>query len=184
MPKYPDWVNKYRSPGMAPKKVGDSYYLYKTTSVRVPGKKNPQPQSIYVGVITREGVIETNVKKVDTTTVRVYEYGFSYATKKLLPKKMIKTLGDQNRADEVLRHIVSELSPTSYLLRKKELAAKDDLHTSISPYKKMFEKHLGMKLDELLPLKGIYLVEMGDQEFISEIPPECEELLIRLGVTI
>ena len=37
--KYPDWVQAYRSKGMTVKKKGNSFYLYKRTSRRVPGKK-------------------------------------------------------------------------------------------------------------------------------------------------
>ena len=40
---YPEWVQKYRTRGMTVKKKGESYYLYKRTSKRVPGKKYPQP---------------------------------------------------------------------------------------------------------------------------------------------
>jgi hypothetical protein len=67
MPKYPDWTNRFREPGTAVKKVGNSYYLYKVTSARVPGKKNPQPKGEYIGVITPEGVVKTNVRKPMST---------------------------------------------------------------------------------------------------------------------
>ena len=58
--KYPDWVQKYRIKGTTVKKKGDSYYLYKRTSRRVKGKKYPQPVDTYIGVITPEGVIQSN----------------------------------------------------------------------------------------------------------------------------
>ena len=58
--KYPDWVQKYRITGTTVKKRGDSYYLYKRTSRRVKGKKYPQPVDTYIGVITPEGVIQSN----------------------------------------------------------------------------------------------------------------------------
>ena len=62
--KYPDWVQKYRIKGTTVKKKGDSYYLYKRTSRRVKGKKYPQPVDTYIGVITPEGVIQSNKRKV------------------------------------------------------------------------------------------------------------------------
>lgn len=61
--KYPDWVQKHRTKGTTVKKRGDSYYLYKRTSRRVKGKKYPQPVDTYIGVITPEGVIQSNKKK-------------------------------------------------------------------------------------------------------------------------
>ena len=61
--KYPDWVQKYRSKGTTVKKKGDSYYLYKRTSRRIKGKKYPQPVDTYIGMITPEGVIQSNKRK-------------------------------------------------------------------------------------------------------------------------
>ena len=46
---YPEWVQKYRTQGTTVKKVGDNYYLYKHSSKRVPGKKNPVPKDVYIG---------------------------------------------------------------------------------------------------------------------------------------
>ena len=79
MPKsektYPEWVQKQRIRGTAVKKKGDAYYLYKRTSKRVPGKKYPQPVDTYIGIITPEGVVKTNRKRVTLTDVEVWEYG-------------------------------------------------------------------------------------------------------------
>ncbi|MDR1135792.1 MAG: hypothetical protein LBL49_06395 [Clostridiales Family XIII bacterium] len=41
MSNYPDWVNAFKVKGTSVKKVGNEYYLYKSTSKRVPGKKYP-----------------------------------------------------------------------------------------------------------------------------------------------
>ena len=83
--KYPDWVQKYRSKGTTVKKKGDSYYLYKRTSRRIKGKKYPQPVDTYIGVITPEGVIQSNKRKVSLTNAEVWEYGFSKAVWELCP---------------------------------------------------------------------------------------------------
>jgi hypothetical protein len=74
--KYPEWVQQYRERGTTIKKRGDSYYLYKRTSRRVPGKKYPQPVDTFIGVITRDGVVASEKKKVSLTDIEVYEYGF------------------------------------------------------------------------------------------------------------
>jgi len=62
--KYPEWVQKYREQGTTIKKKGDAYYLYKRTSKRVPGKKYPQAVDTYIGVITPDGVVKSNMKKI------------------------------------------------------------------------------------------------------------------------
>ena len=46
---YPEWVQQQRIKGTTVKKVGNTYYLYKRTSKRVPGKKYPQPVDTYIG---------------------------------------------------------------------------------------------------------------------------------------
>lgn len=61
--KYPQWVQEQRTQGTTVKKKGDTYYLYKRTSKRVPGKKYPQPVDTYIGIITPEGVIKSEKKK-------------------------------------------------------------------------------------------------------------------------
>ena len=70
---YPDWVQKFRTKGKTVKKVGDNYYLYKHTSKRVEGKKNPQPVDTYIGVITPDGVIESRKKKMEMQTVNCFD---------------------------------------------------------------------------------------------------------------
>ena len=75
MPKtekvYPEWVQKYREKGTTVKKKGNSYYLYKRTSKRVPGKKYPQPVDTYVGIITPDGVVQTQRKRIELTDIEV-----------------------------------------------------------------------------------------------------------------
>ncbi len=60
---YPDWVQKQKTTGTTVKKVGNNYYLYKHSSKRVHGKKNPVPVGTYIGKITPEVIVK--------------EYGFS-----------------------------------------------------------------------------------------------------------
>lgn len=69
------------------KKVGNNYYLYKHSSKRVPGKKNPVPVDTYIGKITPEGIERSNSKKVDVNSSEalVKEYRFSRAIELLCP---------------------------------------------------------------------------------------------------
>ena len=92
--KYPDWVQKHRAKGTTVKKKGDSYYLYKRTSRCVKGKKYPQPVDTYIGIITPEGVIQSNKKKISLTDAEVWEYGFSKAVWELCPDDWKRPLGD------------------------------------------------------------------------------------------
>ena len=83
---YPDWVQAQRARGATVKKKGDTYYLYKRTSRRVPGKKYPQPVDTYIGVITLDGVVESGKRKISLAGIEVKEYGFSRAVWQLCPE--------------------------------------------------------------------------------------------------
>ncbi len=91
--RYPDWVQEQRTRGTTVKKKGDTYYLYKRTSRRVPGKKYPQPVDTYIGIITPEGVIKSGKKKISLGGIEVKEYGFSQAVWQLCPQGWKKPLG-------------------------------------------------------------------------------------------
>lgn len=110
---YPDWVKKFRTKGTAVKKVGNSYYLYKHSSKRVPGKKYPQAVDTYIGVITPDGVVRKNKKKVSLENIEVFEYGFSKALCDLCTLKWKNDFKEDWR--DVLYLIIKEYSPNSYL---------------------------------------------------------------------
>lgn len=182
---YPEWVQKYRTRGMTVKKKGDAYYLYKRTSKRVPGKKYPQPVDTYVGIITPEGVIESNKKKVEISGIEVWEYGFSKAILDLCPEGWKKPLGDE--WEDVLKLIICGWSDASYLHRGK-LRDKDEFHCQFnvqaaSLSRRIWKEHK-TDIKELAPLKRVYLVEIGKEKMISKVDPEQEEILARLGLKL
>ena len=111
--RYPDWVQAQRTRGTTVKKKGDTYYLYKRTSRRVPGKKYPQPVDTYIGIITPEGVIKSEKKKISLTGIEVKEYGFSKAVWQLCPEGWKKPLGDE--WEEVLSIILAQRIYQLYL---------------------------------------------------------------------
>lgn len=129
--KYPDWVQKYRIKGTTVKKKGDSYYLYKRTSRRVKGKKYPQPVDTYIGVITPEGVIQSNKRKVSLTDAEVWEYGFSKAVWELCPDDWKKPLGDDWQ--DVLSIILLKQSPTSYIQKTRVMKKNRISDISLQP---------------------------------------------------
>jgi len=106
MSNYPDWVNAHKEKGTSVKKVGNEYYLYRSTSKRVPGKKYPQPIQEYIGTITREGVVQTKIRKISTDKVRVFEYGMSYALQELLPDSFLVNHHDRETLQYAFLHIV------------------------------------------------------------------------------
>lgn len=182
MSRYPDWVNQVKEKGTSVKKVGNSYYLYKSTSKRVPGKKYPQPIQSFIGTITPEGLVRSNVRKVSTERVRVYEYGFTYALKTLLPERFVKDIHNDEKGNLAFLNIIRHFSPASYLLRDMEIPTMEELHMSLSVQIKRYERLSGIKIEEVLPLAGLYLVETKECDMISEVRPDMKKLMGRLGV--
>jgi hypothetical protein len=184
MSKYPDWVNAFKVKGTSVKKVGNEYYLYRSTSKRVPGKKYPQPIQEYIGTITKEGVIQSHVRKISTDRVRVYEYGMSYAMQSLLPDAFLINSHDRETLRFAFLHIVKQVSPKSYLLRNIELPSLSELHIKLSMQLKRYERLTKISIEELRPLSELYLVETRECDMLSELTPEMNEIFAKLGVEI
>jgi len=184
MSSYPDWVNAFKEKGTSVKKVGNEYYLYRATSKRVPGKKYPQPVEEYIGIITREGVVRTRVRKISTDRVRVYEYGMSYALQTLLPEAFLINSHNKETLRLAFLHIVKHVSPRSYLLRDTELPSLTELHISLNVQIKRYERLTGISIEDLRPLSEMYLVETRECDMLSEASPEIREIFKKLEVDI
>jgi hypothetical protein len=184
MSNYPDWVNAFKEKGTSVQKVGNDYYLYRSTSKRVPGKKYPQPVREYIGRITREGVIQTHVRKISTDRVRVYEYGMSFVLQALLPEAFLINSHDRETLRFAFLHIVNHVSPKSYLLRNMDLPSISDLHINLNVQIKRYERLTGISIEDLRPLSELYLVETRECDMLSEVTSEMNEIFTRLGVEI
>lgn len=184
MSNYPDWVNAFKEKGTSVKKVGNEYYLYRSTSKRIPGKKYPQPVQDYIGTITRDGLIKTHVRKISTDRVKVYEYGMSFVMQALLPEAFLINSHDAKTLRFAFLHIVKDISPKSYLLRNTELPSLSDLHINLNVQRKRYERLAGILLKDLQPLSELYLIETKECDMLSEVTSEMSEILTRLGVEI
>ncbi len=62
--KFPDWVLKYKTKGIAIEKRGSSYYASKVTSVWDPSKGRSQKKTVeYLGKVTPDGIIPPRHKR-------------------------------------------------------------------------------------------------------------------------
>ncbi len=182
--KYPDWVQEKRTRGTTVKKKGGTYYLYKRTSKRVPGKKYPQPVDTYIGIITPEGVIKSEKRKISLTGIEVREYGFSRAVWQLCPEGWKKPLGDG--WEGVLSDILRKWSPETYLSKEGRIRTEQELHYQLnvqaaSLSRRIYKEH-GVELQKLQILKSIYLLYFERERVVSKINAEKEELLEKTGV--
>lgn len=77
---YPDWVMEHKKKGTYINKVGDKYYLYAAHSERV--KETGKIRRVcdgYLGRITEKDGFIPAKDKLQGTTVKTFELGFSYA---------------------------------------------------------------------------------------------------------
>lgn len=190
MPKtekvYPDWVQEYRTRGTTVKKKGEKYYLYKRTSRRVPGKKYPQPVDSYIGIITPDGIIKSNKKKITLTNATVKEFGFSRAIEILCPQSWKEPLGKEWM--RVLDFIILKESAESYISAEREVSEVLDPHIQYGAQKsslmRRMQKESGADLKNLKSLSTIYLIYMDGNKIISKVSEKQHEILERFHIDL
>lgn len=185
---YPDWVQEQKVKGTTVKKVGNNYYLYKHSSKRVPGKKNPVPVDTYIGKITPDGIETSGSRKVDLNApgVVVREYGFSRAVETLCPAGWKEPLGKGWR--EVLDFIIVWESPESYIPLLREVPGSLDTHVQLGAQKSALQRRMkkehGVGLEDLRPLMTIYLVRIAGRDLVSSVSDGQKALLEKLGLKL
>ncbi len=184
---YPEWVLAQKKKGQTVKKVGNNYYLYKHSSKRVPGKKNPVPNDTFLGVITPDGIEYGTKTKVDTRSITVREYGFSYAVQKACPDSW-KTIQGKNH-EEKLRTIIKSRSKNTYLNDdSKPIKSPQELRVQLGALVGSLQRHFvdayDLKMDDLQLLDTIYLVQMDGKAFISNINDVQQEILDKLQIKL
>lgn len=183
---YPAWVQEHRTRGTTVKKKGEKYYLYKRTSRRVPGKKYPQPVDSYIGVITPEGVLKSNKKKVTLTDASVKEFGFSRAVETLCPQSWKEPLGKDWQ--EVLDFIILKESAESYIATERGAVKGLDPHIQYGAQKgsliRRMPKESGVDMKGLKCLSTIYLIYMDGNKVVSKISDEQQEILERFHIDL
>lgn len=183
---YPDWVQKQKTTGTTVKKVGNNYYLYKHSSKRVPGKKNPVPIDAYIGKITPDGIERSDLKKVDMNApeVIVKEYGFSMAMESLCPTGWKEPLG--KNWQKVLDFIIVRESPESYVPQIREVPLQLDPHIQLGAQKssllRRMRKEYGVEMKDIRPLMTIYIVRIAGRSLLSVISDSQKEILKKLGL--
>lgn len=185
---YPDWVQKQKITGTTVKKVGNNYYLYKHSSKRVPGKKNPVPVDTYIGKITPDGIERSSSKKVDVNVpeVIVKEYGFSRAVELLCPVGWKEPLGKDWQ--KVLDLIIARESPESYILQIREVPQQLDPHIQLGAQKSSLQRRIrneyGVELNDIRMLMTIYLVRIAGRDLLSKISDEQKGFIEKLGLNL
>ena len=184
----PDYVLAASGKGYRVKVVnGKNYYLYKRTSKRKPGCKNPQPVDQYIGIITPEGVKKSSVKRLDTSRVLVREYGFSWALQKLCPDRW-KYIHTKNW-ELLLDSIIQDMSPNTYIGIEREIREPNSFREPFAAVKNrllvQIEKEYSIKREELYSLSSIQRIYIDECTLLtSDISKEQDALLKKIGVAL
>lgn len=185
MGRFPEWVERLKRKGTVIKSDGKgNYSLYSNSSKRVLGKKNPQPVQKYIGAITPRGVMERFDINRESSGIRIWEYGFSYALQSLAPPSFITDLGSEERAASVLGCIIVSESDESYLYRSRDSWCEGFDGTCISLQRKKLERLMGFTFEHLAPLKRVRLVEIDGQLVMTEITEPQRRILEETGVEL
>ena len=185
---YPDWVQKQKTTGTTVKKVGNNYYLYKHSSKRVRGKKNPVPVDTYIGKITPDGIEKSGAKKIpiNDAEVIVKEYGFSRSVEVLCPAGWKEPLG--KNWQKVLDFIIVRESPESYIPQIRKVPKQLDPHIQLGSQKtalqRRMKKEYGVDFKELRQLSSIYMVSVSRKKLVSKISEEQKKLLEKLDLKL
>ena len=149
-------------------------------------EKYPQPVDTYIGIITPEGVIKSEKKKVSLGGIEVKEYGFSRAVWQLCPEGWKKPLGDD--WEDVLSIILWKWSPETYLSKERKIKTEQDFHYQFNAQaaslgRRIYKEH-GVEIQKLQILKSIYLLYLEKERVVSKISTEQEELLEKIRVEL
>ena len=185
---YPDWVQEQRTTGTTVKRVGNNYYLYKHSSKRVPGKKNPVPVDTYIGKITPDGIERSSLKKVDVNVpeVVVKEYGFSRAVELLCPAGWKEPLGENWQ--EVLDFIIVCESPESYIPQIRKVPQQLEPHIQLGAQKSSLQRRMrkeyGVEMKDIRTFMTIYIVRIAGRSLLSVVSDAQKELLCKLNLKL
>ena len=149
-------------------------------------KKYPQPVDTYVGLITPNGVVYSDKKKVALSNIEFREYGFSKAVQELCPAEWKRPLGKD--WEDVLSIILLQLSSESYLRDRAGMKKEEDFHyqfaAQVASLSRRIKNKYGIDLNDLEMMKTIYLVRIEKNTVISAISPKQQELIDRLGLKL
>ena len=166
MSNIPDWARKWKRKGTVLVMVGDLCCIYKATSKRVPGKKNPVPVRTYIGTVTPDGVVVKKDINIDKGDMEVYEAGLTDFILSSVPEKLVKKAAGESeeervkRQDNLVKQMILRLSPESYVSREVTLDAAVEKEACSLIGK--FQKQTVVFFEDLDCLKRVHLVVFAD----------------------
>lgn len=178
--KYPDYIKNFKPKGTIVKKINNTFYVYEAKSKRVPGKDYPvQVIGDLIGKITPFGFIPNKEVKIDLSSVRILEYGFTDYLLKFKDLYLTKSIKlSKEKANLIYHSYIIYLSPLSYL--------KESIHLDVDEITKLYNLSTSQQIgsiyktieckdeDKLDMLKRMFIIKDNEREI--KIPPSSEQI--------
>jgi len=177
--KIPFEILKHKPPSTTITYKDGIYYLYKTTSKRVPGMKYPQATKTYIGTIDESG-ISYGKTKIDPNSLRVYEYGYSIFVYRICMKTKDRLRNRFVNYDDIFKYLIAGLSFNSCF----DNPSFKITNININYWSEVLKEEV-VGLDENLEsLKKVYKVVSDSKEFIVYMDKEAKKILHKYGVVL
>lgn len=187
--KLPDYVKNVidRASGEAARLDPESqhWFIYRRTSQRVPGKKNPVVKRVDIALCTPMGREELGSRPdISISNCSCHEYGISRVLWAKRPANWMKANGTYCEA--LFLDAIHDKLPQSYILIDKDYSLPSDgLNIELRKVNLWEEyKAEGITIEALELLRSITLIHYPDHDEITAPTEEQEELLKKLGVKL
>ncbi len=162
--RHASWVHAFVGDNQWVKRINGQYYLY---GMEAEGE-------VLIGTITKDGICETP-ERIEKKRCDVYEYGASRALILLCPSAWKDSIG--SRWEQCLLYIISEISPTSYLLRQNVPERPQDMHLARKKLDLFLIRDYGYSLREIFSkMSGLRLL-IDKETGMQSLSPASDEQL-------
>lgn len=162
--RHAKWVSQFVGDGQWVKRIDGQYILYEMED----GKE------VVLGIVTPEGILESEYI-IEKKTNTIYEYGASRALLLLCPLRWKESV--EERWEQVFLYIVSEISPTSYLIRDKCPECPPGIHLARKKLDLFLQQGCGFSIKEIYAkLSGIRLLVDNESGAERISTPSAEQI--------
>ena len=158
------------------------WYAVKKTSHRIVGSKYPVVSHKITAALTASGRVEPSSRiKPDIESFEVREVGYSFVLRNLIPVKWKKAL--KSDQDEIFLWLISAESPTSFLLKDREL--KELEHRNVNSQISKLWAYFPENLSEILrPLKTLVALYYPDRIVLQQPTEEQVRLMAQYNCNV
>lgn len=200
----PDYAKPFKKKGYDVRKQGETYFLYKITSRRVPEKKYPVLEQEYIGVIDKNGTLirkKEYPKTEEKTPVRL-EYGLSSFIMKTHKRTLIRSLFngsmEKNKALVILavvKYVFGSTSDTAIdccwlssemgedIKKARDICSPDRVQRLVRKIGELEGLLFGDDRDDFEILMKLCVIDKGSSSKPS-YPDEALKILEKHGVTL